>query len=207
MPFSLPKIYPITDISITKLSHLEQVTQLIEGGAKLIQLRDKHSSPKDFYESAKTVMDFTHGKDVKIIINDRVDIALAVKADGVHLGQDDLPPKYAREILGENAIIGFSTHNISQAIEAVQMPLDYVAVGPIFATVTKENPDPIVGLEGLKTVREAIGDFPLVAIGGINFENANDVLQNGADSIAIISQILHEPSKIAQTFRQFVEHL
>lgn len=206
MAFSLPKIYPITDISITQLSHLKQVEQLIEGGAKLIQLRDKYSTPKDFYDSAKSVMNFTHGKNVKIIINDRVDIALAVKADGIHLGQDDLPPNFARKILGKKAIIGFSTHSVSQAIKAVKLPLDYIAIGPIFATVTKENPDAVVGIEGLKTVREAIGDFPLVAIGGINFENANDVLQNGADSIAVISQILHEPSKIAQTFRQFVEH-
>lgn len=207
MPFSIPKIYPITDISITKLSHLEQVERLIEGGAKLIQLRDKNSSPKDFYESAKAVMDFTRSKGVKIIINDRVDIALTVKADGVHLGQDDLPPQYAREILGEKAIIGFSTHNISQAIEAIKMPLDYIAVGPIFATSTKENPDPVVGIEGLKIVRDEIGDFPLVAIGGINIENAKEVLNNGADSIAVISQILQKPSKITQSFRQFVEHL
>jgi thiamine-phosphate pyrophosphorylase len=203
----LPKIYPITDISITKLSHLQQVKQLIEGGAKFIQLRDKHSTPKDFYESAQAVMDFVRDKDVKIIINDRVDIALAVKADGVHLGQDDLPPNYAREILGEKAIIGFSTHSISQAIEAIKMPLDYVAIGPIFSTATKENPDPIVGIEGVKKVRQAIGDFPLVAIGGIGFENAKNILQNGADSVAVISQILREPAKIAQTFRQFVEHL
>lgn len=207
MPFSLPKIYPITDISITKLSHLEQVERLIEGGAKLIQLRDKYSTPKDFYESAKAVMDFTRDKDVKIIINDRVDIALAVKADGAHLGQDDLPPIYARKILGEKAIIGFSTHNIPQAIEATKMPIDYVAIGPVFATSTKENPDPVVGIEGLKTVREAIGDFPLVAIGGIRFETAKDVLENGADSIALISQILRKPKEITQTLSQFVKHL
>lgn len=207
MKFTLPKVYPITDISITKLSHLEQVQQLIEGGAAFIQLRDKHSTPREFYESAKSVMDFTRGSEVKIIINDRVDIALAVKADGVHLGQDDLPPQYARQILGEKAIIGFSTHNIPQAIEAAKFSLDYIAIGPIFSTSTKENPDPVVGLEGLKTVRESIGAFPLVAIGGINSANAKDVLANGADSLAIISGILREPTKISQAFRQFVEQL
>jgi thiamine-phosphate pyrophosphorylase len=207
MSFSLPKIYPITDISITKLSHLEQVERLIEGGAEFIQLRDKHSTPKEFYESAKAVMDFTRSRDVKIIINDRVDIALAVKADGIHLGQDDLPPNYARQILGEKAIIGFSTHNIPQAIEAAEMPLDYIAVGPIFTTVTKENPDPVVGIDGLKTVRQAIGNFPLVAIGGIKSVQAKNVLDNGADSIAVISEILREPKKISQNFRQFVKHL
>lgn len=207
MTFSLPKVYPITDISITKLSHLEQVERLIAGGAKFIQLRDKNSTPNDFYKAAKAVIDFTRGKDVKIIINDRVDIALVIKADGVHLGQDDLPPENARRILGEKAIIGFSTHNISQAIEAIKMPLDYIAIGPIYATSTKENPDPIVGLEGLKIVRQAIGDFPLVAIGGINSENANEVLRNGADSVAVISQILREPARITETFREFVKHL
>lgn len=136
-----------------------------------------------------------------------MDIALAVKADGVHLGQDDLPPQYARQILGEKAIIGFSTHNILQAIEAAKLPLDYIAIGPIFSTSTKENPDPVVGLEGLKTVRESIEAFPLVAIGGINSANAKDVLDNGADSLAIISGILREPTKIGQLFRQFVEQL
>ena len=207
MIFSLPKVYPITDISITKLSHLEQVEKLIAGGAKFIQLRDKNSTPKDFYESAKAVMDFTRGKDVRIIINDRVDIALIVKADGVHLGQDDLPPENARQILSEKAIIGFSKHNIPQAIQVIKMPLDYIAIGPIFATLTKENPDPIVGIEGLKTVRQAIGDFPLVAIGGINSKNAKEVLDSGTDSVAVISQILCEPSKITEAYQRFVKHL
>lgn len=207
MSFSLPKIYPITDISISKLSHLEQVKLLIEGGAKIIQLRDKYSSPKEFYESAKAVMDFTREKDIKIIINDRVDIALAVKAEGVHLGQDDLPPIHARKILGESAIIGFSTHNVSQAIEAVKFPINYVAIGPIFATTTKENPDAVVGINGLKTVRAAINDFPLVAIGGITFENYQDIMKNGADSVALISSILQAPNNISETTQTFIKQL
>jgi thiamine-phosphate pyrophosphorylase len=207
MPFYLPKIYPITDLSITGLSHLEQVRQLVKGGAKFIQLRDKHSSPKVFYESAEAVMKFTRGTDVKIIINDRVDIALAVKADGVHLGQDDLPPAQARRILGESAIIGYSTHNLEQAAQAVTLPIDYFAFGPIFPTGTKENPDPIVGLDGLKRIRELILDFPLVAIGGINFENYRETLAHGADSVAIISAILRPSSLINETFQTFVKHI
>src|SRR5687768_11240200 len=139
MKFSLPKIYPITDVSISKLSHLEQVEKLIEGGAKLIQLRDKNASSKDFYEAAKKVIEFARPKKVKIIINDRVDIALVLKADGVHLGQDDLPPPHARKILGNKAIIGFSTHTLSQAVEAVNLPIDYLAIGPIFPTSSKEK--------------------------------------------------------------------
>lgn len=207
MDFQLPKVYPITDVSITKLSHLEQVKQLIKGGAELVQIREKYASPKEFYKSAKVVMDFVRGSQVKIIINDRVDIALAVKADGVHLGQDDLPPILARKILGENMIIGFSIHNLEQAVEAVQFPIDYVAAGPIFATQTKENPAEVLGIEGLKKVRQAIGRFPLVAIGGINFETATTVLANGADSLAVISTILKPAEKISQNLKHLVEHL
>lgn len=203
----LPKIYPITDVSITKLSHLEQVKQLIHGGAKLIQLREKNNSPKEFYEAAKVVMDFVRNTDVKIIINDRVDIALAVKADGVHLGQDDLPPVYARNILGKNAIVGFSTHSVAQAVEAVKFPINYVAIGPIFDTTTKENPDATIGIEGLKTVRQAIGNFPLVAIGGINVEKFSSIIENGADSAAIISAILKPSYQISENFDKFVKQL
>jgi thiamine-phosphate pyrophosphorylase len=207
MSFQLPKTYPITDVSISGLSHAEQVKRLIEGGAKLIQLREKYASPRAFYESAKEVMELVRGSQVKIIINDRADIALAVKADGVHLGQDDLSPNHARQILGENAIIGFSTHSVVQAIEAIQLPINYVAVGPIFETKTKENPDKIVGIEGLKKVRQSIGDFPLVAIGGINLETAQTVLENGADSLAIISAILKPSRRISENLKYLVEHL
>jgi thiamine-phosphate pyrophosphorylase len=203
MKFELPKVYPITDVSISKLSHLKQVEKLIEGGARFIQLREKHASSKDFYDAAKAVLEFARPGNVKIIINDRVDIALAIKADGVHLGQDDLPPQTAREILGEKAIIGFSTHSVEQAIEAVKLPLDYVAIGAVFQTFSKEKPEAIIGTEGVKKVREAIGNFPLVAIGGINFENARGVFQSGADSVAIISSILNPPHLIAKNTKKF----
>ncbi len=201
----LPKIYPITDTRITNLSHAAQVVKLIEGGAEFIQLREKYASPKDFYEDARKALEIARVENVKIIINDRVDIALALKVDGVHLGQTDLPPVEARKILGEKAIIGFSTHNIAQAIEASKFPIDYLAVGPVFATQTKENPDEIVGLEGVEKVREAIGDFRLVAIGGITLANFREVLEAGADSVAIISDLLVEPDKIPEKFRDFIE--
>lgn len=207
MPLKLPKIYPLTDVSVTKLSHLEQVRQLIAGGATLIQLRDKYAAPKDFYIAAKEVIEYARPQGVKIIINDRVDIALAVKADGVHLGQDDLPPEKARAILGEQAIIGFSTHGVQQAIEASKFPLDYIAIGPIFTTISKENPDAVVGLENLQRVRAAVGDFPLVAIGGINFENASSVLRNGADSLAVIGAVMNPPDKISENYRQILRVL
>jgi thiamine-phosphate pyrophosphorylase len=126
---------------------------------------------------------------VKIIINDRVDIALALKADGVHLGQNDLPPGAARELLGSEVVLGFSTHNLQQALLAVHLPIDYIAIGPIFPTATKHRPEPTVGLDNLRQVRQAVGRFPLVAIGGITSENSQDVLDAGADAVAIIGDI------------------
>jgi len=176
---------------------------LIKGGAKIVQLRDKYASPKDFYADANEALKFARENSVKIIINDRVDIALALKADGVHLGQDDLPPEKARKILGEKAIIGFSTHNLDQAEKAVKLPIDYLAIGPIFDTKTKENPDKTVGIENIKKVREAIGDFPLVAIGGITLENFRDVLSEGADSVAVVSDLLFNANKITEKMREF----
>jgi thiamine-phosphate pyrophosphorylase len=201
--FNLPKIYPVTDTRLTRLSHAEQVEKLISGGARMIQLREKYASPEQFYDDAKTALEIARAHSVKIIINDRVDIALALKADGVHLGQDDLPPAKARKILGEKAIIGFSTHSVSQAISAAQLPIDYAAIGPVFATATKENPDETVGIEGVRQVRETIGDFPLVAIGGIGAENFREVLEAGADSVAIVKSILFSPDKIVENLRFF----
>lgn len=197
-------VYPITDAYLTKLSHRAQVERLIAGGAKIIQLRDKNAAPKDFFADAARALEIARKKSVKIIINDRVDIALALKADGVHLGQDDLPPAEARKILGENAIIGFSTHSINQAVEAVKLPVDYIAVGPVFPTRTKENPDAVVGIETVKAVRASIGNFPLVAIGGINFQNFREVLDAGADSVAVIGDLLCEPDRISETLKKFL---
>lgn len=202
--FELPKIYPITDRRISGLSHVEQVEKLFAGGAQFVQLREKHLAPKDFYAEAEKALAFARPRGVKIIINDRVDLALAVQVDGAHLGQDDLPPEETRKILGETAIIGFSTHSVEQAIEAVKFPIDYIAIGPIFATTTKENADAVVGIEGLREVRKSIGEFPLVAIGGITHENARLCLEAGADSVAVISCLLNEPEKITDKVREFL---
>lgn len=192
----LPKIYPITDIRISGLTHVDQVERLIAGGATFIQLREKFAPSGEFYDSAKSAMELARRYDVKIVINDRVDIALTLKADGVHLGQDDLPPEKAREILGVNAIIGFSTHTLEQVDAAIRLPIDYVAFGPVFATDTKANPDPTVGLELLKQASEIAGDKPLVAIGGITKARLNSVLAAGADSAAMIGELVSDPEKI-----------
>src|SRR5436190_19123724 len=146
MSFSLPKIYPITDTLNTGLSHAEQVEVLAAGWASLIQLRGKRGSPIEFYRQAIDAMSVARRLGVQIIINDRVDIAIAVKADGVHLGQDDLPPDCARTVLGETRILGYSTHTLEQALEANLTPVDYIAIGPVFQTRTKQDPDDVVGL-------------------------------------------------------------
>jgi thiamine-phosphate pyrophosphorylase len=202
--FQLPKIYPITDAKISKISHAEQVEQLIRGGAQFIQLREKDAAPKDFYAAAKLALEIARKRNVKIIINDRVDIALTLKADGVHLGQDDLPPEQARKVLGEKAIIGFSTHNLEQAAAAVRLPIDYLAIGPVFTTLTKENPEKIIGIEAVKKARQIIGDFPMVAIGGITIENFRLILEAGANSVAIISDLLSDANKISEKMKAFM---
>jgi thiamine-phosphate pyrophosphorylase len=203
--FDLPKICPITDRRLSGLSHAEQVKRLIDGGAKLIQLREKHLSPKEFYQEAVAAIRVARGAGMKIIINDRVDIALVTNADGVHLGQDDLPVEQARTLLGPDAIIGFSTHNTEQAVAAAKQPVDYIAVGPVFATASKENPDPVIGLDGLRALVAAAGKIPLVAIGGIGAENSRSVLDAGADSIAIISSLVSDPERISLRMKELTE--
>lgn len=203
MNFTLPRIYSITDARLSGLSHAEQTKRLIAGGATLIQLREKHASPREFYESALAAIIVAREYDVKVIINDRVDIAMAIKAAGVHLGQDDMPPEKARAALGAEAIIGFSTHTIEQVVAAVTLPLDYIAFGPIFGTTTKTGPDAVVGLEGLKQAREAAGNLPLVAIGGIDESSISAVFAAGADSAAMIGAIVGNADQIVSQMSIF----
>ena len=208
MAFTLPKLYPITDVRLSGLTHAAQVAAFVAGGASFIQLREKHLAPREFYEQAEAALHVARGWGVPLIINDRADIALALRADGVHLGQDDLAPEAARRLLGPAAIIGFSTHSLEQAIAAARRGVDYIAIGPVFATSTKENPESTVGLDGLRRVRVATLGTPLVAIGGINRENARAVLDAGADSVACINALLTpaatDSSEIARRTREFL---
>ena len=198
----LPRIYPLTDVPLSRISHAEQVKLLSLGGASLIQLREKRVPPREFYEQAKKAVAVALSRGVQLLINDRIDVALAVGAAGVHLGQDDMPPEAARKLLGPNAVIGYSTHNIQQAIAATKLPIDYVAIGPIFATTTKSDTAPVLGLDGLRIVRQAIGTFPLVAIGGISHSNAPACIEAGADSVAVISALLSDPTRITDATRK-----
>jgi thiamine-phosphate pyrophosphorylase len=197
----LPKIYPITDTTISGLPHQDQVKQLIEGGATLIQLREKRLSPREFFQEAREALSIARSAGIKLIVNDRVDVALAIGADGVHLGQTDMPVEAARRLLGDQAIIGFSTHNLNQVEEAVRFPIDYLAFGPIFPTATKENPDPTVGLTELPQIKDLAGSLPLVAIGGISADRIREVLMSGADSVALISAVLNPAKPIAENLR------
>jgi len=201
----LPKNYPITDRRLSGLSHCEQVKRLIDGGATLIQLREKIAAPREFFDDAREALRVAQSAHVKLIINDRVDIALALKADGVHLGQTDMPVAAARRVLGDDAIIGYSTHNIDQVRAAVELPIDYLAFGPVFATTSKANPDPVAGVNDLERAKRLVGELPLVAIGGIAAANLRDTLAAGADSAAIISAVLLPPSEIAENFRKLTD--
>lgn len=200
------RVYPITDRQLSKLSHAQQVSKLIEADATLIQLREKIESPAEFYYQAAAALQMARERGVALIINDRADIALALHADGVHLGQEDLPPEAARRLLGPAAIIGYSTHNLKQARLAAQMPVDYIAIGPIFATATKVSSNPPVGLANLSLVREAVGSIPLVAIGGITRENMGAVLNSGADAVALISPIWTPEAEFDSKMRQILSY-
>jgi thiamine-phosphate pyrophosphorylase len=209
MPFELPKLYPITDRRLSGLTHAEQVARLCEGGARLVQLREKQLAAREFYAEVLEALKVARRFGARLIVNDRVDLALATGADGVHLGQDDMPPEAARALLGAGKIVGFSTHSVEQASAAARLPVDYIAIGPVFDTSSKANPDPVVGLEGVRRVRAAIGRMPLVAIGGIKSADAPSVLAAGADSVAVIGALLDtsEPAEITRRTQDFLARL
>jgi len=200
----LPRIYPITDTRISSLTHTQQVKRLIDGGATFIQLRDKGSSARAFYDDAVHALRIARSARASIIINDRVDVALALGADGVHLGQTDLPVPIARQLLARNRIIGYSTHDLEQVRIALDLPIDYLAFGPVFQTRSKQNPDPTVGLETLSNVKSLAGAMPVVAIGGIDRSTVENVLETGVDAVAIISDILSAPERIAENMHDFM---
>src|SRR6478736_7328849 len=207
----LPRLYPIIDFSCFAarpdpiMVIVQYAEELIAAGATLIQLRDKSQPehPRRFLSCARELRRVTLNR-ATLIINDRVDICLAADADGVHLGQDDLSPESARKIFeqvkdGKPRVIGFSTHNLSQLREADTFPVDYIAIGPVFATGSKANPDPVVGLEGVRQARQAT-QKPLVAIGGITRLNCSQVKTAGADALAVISDLLESPAKAVADF-------
>lgn len=206
-PLRLPRVYPITDTHLSGLSHPEQVRLLSLGGAELIQLREKQMPPMDFYEEAKAAVEEAAERGVRLILNDQPSMVRVARASGLHIGQDKMPFSGFRTLLGPGAIIGLSTHNVDQAREALNMSIDYISIGPIFETSTKPDAEPVVGLEGLRAVREAIGSFPLVAIGGITQSNASEVIAAGADCVAVISALLSKPERITEATQNLIKSL
>ena len=188
-PLLLRPLYAILDPEQTKGRSIETVLrELLAGGVTLLQLRLKTAPASDFLQLAHSTRNLTHDYGCKLIVNDRVDVTLACEADGVHLGQEDLPLHAARKLMGEK-IIGISTHDVKQAKEAEAGGADYIGFGPIFGTMTKATGYSPRGLEMLRQIREAVS-IPIVAIGGVNEGNVKEVWQAGADSAAIISDIL-----------------
>lgn len=176
-------------------------------GATLIQYRDKQSTPRLVLSAARELRRVTQNR-ATLIINDYPDLCLAAGTDGVHLGQDDLSPSAARRIFSAarqpELCIGFSTHNLEQVQLADPMAIDYVAVGPVFTTASKANPDPVIGLDGVQRARRATSK-PLVAIGGITRANCSQVREAGADSVAVISELLESPAKAVEDFLRILE--
>jgi thiamine-phosphate pyrophosphorylase len=202
-PLQLPKLYAIVDVTCfapqlrTTNSIVEYARDLAEGGVTLLQYRNKEGDTRAMVRHAREIKRVVEGK-VTLIMNDRADICVAMGYDGVHLGQDDLPAEGARMVVGER-IVGVSTHNREQVKVADGSPADYIAIGPVFPTTGKKNPDVIVGLDGVRMARAATKKT-LVAIGGITRLNAKAVLDAGADSVAVISDLLSDPRKAANEF-------
>jgi len=199
---SIPCLYPIlvpTRIGNGELQTLlEFATDLINGGTTLIQLREKHASSREILRLARELRRILP-HNVRLILNDRADLCVAAGADGVHVGQDDLPPEAARRIVGSERMVGVSTHNPEQVKAVDESPADYVAIGPVFSTTSKDNCDPEIGLDGVRRAR-ALTEKPLVAIGGITVENCRSVIEAGADSVAVISELLPDPRKRTAAF-------
>jgi thiamine-phosphate pyrophosphorylase len=207
-----PRVYPIVDaaqfgLSADPLNKLADFArELINAGATLIQYRDKSQNLRQMLSGLRELRQITRER-ARLIMNDRVDLCLAAEADGVHLGQDDLSPAAAQRIFRavqersgrEPFCIGLSTHNLEQVGYANQLPVDYIAIGPVFATTTKVNPEPEIGLEGVRAAK-AIAMKPLVAIGGITRKNCRDVRDAGADCVAVISDLLGAPGEAFAEF-------
>lgn len=198
--FALPKLYAIIDSACFSQSDdlYKFAQELIAGGATFLQYRNKNESARVMLEHALELKRIA-GNSARLIMNDRADLCLAAGFDGCHVGQDDLSPTAVRGIIENDRILGLSTHNPEQAKRADESSADYIAVGPIFQTASKANPDPVIGLEGVRRARALTGK-PLVAIGGITRANCRQVLDAGADSVAVIADLMRGPTQAVKEF-------
>jgi len=205
MRLVLPRLYVILDAALLKIPAKECAKNLVDAGVRLIQYRNKRASGRELFETSRELAEYLNPIGVQFIVNDRADVAVLAGARGVHVGQDDLGVEQARRVMGEGKWVGISTHNARQFRSALETSADYIAVGPVFATGSKENPDPVVGVGFVRETR-AMTDRPVVAIGGITLERAAEMIEAGADSVAIISDILGAEN-IGNRAREYVDLL
>jgi len=201
-------IYLVTDRGILQgRDLLDAVAEAIEGGVTLIQLREKDVSSREFYQIALKVKELAHSREVPLLINDRLDIALAVDADGLHIGQEDLPLKVARKLLGPDKILGLSVSTVEDAVQGEREGADYLGAGAVYPTTSKDVSEAPIGPDGLKKIKEAVS-IPVVGIGGINLFNIEEVKRTGVDGVAVISAIMGAPDikdaarKLADAWRR-----
>jgi thiamine-phosphate pyrophosphorylase len=202
---TLPSFYPILDTEAANrrgIDVMDAAKHIAEAGARILQIRHKGFWSRGVFETLERVAELCRHAGITLVVNDRADLAMLVGA-ALHLGQDDLPPSAARRIVGGSTVIGFSTHNQAQLRAAAEEPADYLALGPIFGTASKANPDPVVGLDELWKLRPLTGK-PLVAIGGITRNNARAVLEAGADSVAVIGDLFPEDGDVGRRVKQWL---
>jgi thiamine-phosphate pyrophosphorylase len=206
---SLPPLYPIVDaqvLSKRKIALATYAAELRAAGVDLIQYRDKLGSPQQILQAASVLRDAFAGTNCRLILNDRADLAVLARYDGVHVGHLDLTPEDARRVIGTDRWIGVSTHNDDQVRAANLTSADYIAIGPVFATGTKLDTEPVIGLEGVRRAR-SLTRKPLVAIGGITRANARSIIAAGADSVAVISALFSEGESVEKVTRDFIQLL
>jgi thiamine-phosphate pyrophosphorylase len=201
----LPRLYVILDAALLTIPETECAQKLVDAGVRLMQYRNKRASARELFERSKQLSPLLIPQGVTFFVNDRADVAWAAGASGVHVGQEDLGAEAARAVIGKEKLVGVSTHDREQFEKAAAASTDYIAVGPVYSTSTKANPDPVVGIEFIRSCR-ALTSKPIVAIGGITLERAAEVIQAGADSVAVISDILLAPD-LGRRARQYIELL
>jgi thiamine-phosphate pyrophosphorylase len=205
MRLVMPRLYVILDAGLVRGQAEEIAGQLMGAGVRLLQYRAKNASAREMLPTASALAKMAQRAGATFFVNDRADVAYLAGADGVHVGQDDLSVEEARTVIGEGRWVGVSTHNLEQFEKAASSSADYLAIGPVFATTSKSNPDPVVGLETIRRVR-SLTSKPIIAIGGIRLEHAAEVIEAGADSVAVIGDILGAADPVLRA-REFLQQL
>jgi thiamine-phosphate pyrophosphorylase len=201
----LPRLYVILDAALLTVPETDCAQELATAGVRLLQYRNKRASARELFETSKKLLLQLSPLGVSLVVNDRPDVAAVAGANGVHVGQEDLGVEEVRRVVGAEKLVGVSTHNLEQFERAAASSVDYIAVGPIFTTGTKSNLDPVVGTQFIREVRP-LTDKPIVAIGGITLQRAPEIIESGADSVAVISDILRAPEPAARA-RQYIDLL